>query len=119
MDENRMTQPSHREARHAASLRSTFGKQCLAQMPSAPACGFGSANRDGTSKVCSCSFSTRQDAAQASSGHIVMEAGVQMYVSLEADKAQSKSTGGNQSQGAIYKAPVSPALLQCCVLPGS
>ena len=43
--------PTRKDSWRAKSLRSTFGKQCLASLPSAPACGFGSANRDGTGRV--------------------------------------------------------------------
>lgn len=35
----------------AASLRSTFGVQCLAQLPTGPACGFGSSLREANTRV--------------------------------------------------------------------
>ena len=37
----------------AKSLRSTFGSQCMSQLPTSPSCGFGSAIREATDKVCS------------------------------------------------------------------
>lgn len=37
----------------AKSLRSTFGNQCMSQLPTSPSCGFGSAIREATDKVCS------------------------------------------------------------------
>lgn len=40
-----------KDAWKAASLRSTFGTQCLGGMESAPACGFGSSVRDAGNKV--------------------------------------------------------------------
>ena len=60
-------------------LRSGFGKQTLGKALTAPSCGFGSSTRD---------------------------AGLKLYASAEHDKAKVKSSGGNQSQGAIYKVPV-------------
>ncbi|KAK9840151.1 hypothetical protein WJX74_004174 [Apatococcus lobatus] len=60
----------------ATSLRSTFGKQCTSSIESAPACGFGSAVRDASRK---------------------------QYVSGDVDRANCKASGGNNSQGAIYK----------------
>lgn len=36
----------------AKSLRSTFGNQCMSQLPTSPSCGFGSAIREATDKVC-------------------------------------------------------------------
>ena len=35
----------------AKSLRSTFGNQCVSQLPTSPSCGFGSAVREAASKV--------------------------------------------------------------------
>ena len=35
----------------AKSLRSTFGNQCVSQLPTSPSCGFGSAVREATDKV--------------------------------------------------------------------
>lgn len=35
----------------AKSLRSTFGNQCMSQLPTSPSCGFGSAVREATDKV--------------------------------------------------------------------
>ena len=35
----------------AKSLRSTFGSQCVSQLPTSPSCGFGSAIREATSRV--------------------------------------------------------------------
>ena len=35
----------------AKSLRSTFGNQCMSQLPTSPSCGFGSAIREATDKV--------------------------------------------------------------------
>ncbi|KAK9795905.1 hypothetical protein WJX73_006623 [Symbiochloris irregularis] len=67
---------TRKDAWAARSLRSTFGNQVLGRMATAPACGFGSANRDQAGKC---------------------------YVSSEVDKAQVAASGGNQSQGAIYR----------------
>lgn len=61
---------------HGGQLRSGFGKQTLDKTPSAPDYGFGSSTRDATLKL---------------------------YASSDHDKAKVKSSGGNQSQGAIYK----------------
>jgi hypothetical protein len=60
-------------------LRSGFGKQTLGRDPSAPSFGFGSSNRD---------------------------AGLKLYASADHDKAKVRSSGGNQSQGAVYKVEV-------------
>ncbi len=35
----------------AKSLRSTFGNQCMSQLPTSPSCGFGSAVREATDRV--------------------------------------------------------------------
>ncbi len=35
----------------AKSLRSTFGNQCMSQLPTSPSCGFGSAIREATDRV--------------------------------------------------------------------
>ena len=61
---------------HGGQLRSGFGKQILGHAPSAPDIGFGSSTRD---------------------------ASLRLYSSADHDKAKVKSSGGNQSQGAIYK----------------
>ena len=42
-----------KERWQAKSLRSTFGSQCMSQLPTSPSCGFGSAIREATDKVCS------------------------------------------------------------------
>ena len=41
-----------KERWQAKSLRSTFGNQCMSQLPTSPSCGFGSAVREATDKVC-------------------------------------------------------------------
>lgn len=64
-------------------LRSGFGKQTLGRDPSAPSFGFGSSNRD---------------------------AGLKLYASADHDKAKVRSSGGNQSQGAVYKVEVCTAV---------
>lgn len=66
-------------------LRSGFGKQILGKAPTTPAYGFGSSTRD---------------------------AGLKLYASAEHDKAKVKSSGGNQSQGAIYKVPVRCSMMK-------
>ena len=72
-------------------LRSGFGKQALGNHPTAPGCDFGSSVRDATLKL---------------------------YASCEHDKAKLKSSGGNQSMGAIYKVVVCSTGLAACVCVG-
>lgn len=62
----------------ASSLRSGFGCQVASQKPTAPGIGFGSANRDGSSKL---------------------------YISAEVDRANVKGHGGPDSPGPIYRVP--------------
>lgn len=64
---------------HGGQLRSGFGTQTLGRDPSAPIFGFGSSNRD---------------------------AGLKLYASADHDKAKVRSSGGNQSQGAVYRVEV-------------
>lgn len=80
----------HKEAEiffgQGGQLRSGFGKQTLGQTASAPNFGFGSSVRD---------------------------AALHLYASAEHDKAKVKSSGGNQSQGAIYKVAVCTTTSWC------
>lgn len=69
-------------------LRSGFGKQALGNHPTAPGADFGSSVRDATLKL---------------------------YASSEHDKAKLKSSGGNQSMGAIYKVVVRACTSAACV----
>jgi hypothetical protein len=64
---------------HGGQLRSGFGKQVLGKDPTAPNVGFGSSVRAVSNKL---------------------------YASAEHDRAKVKSSGGNQSQGAIYQVQV-------------
>jgi hypothetical protein len=64
-------------------LRSGFGRQTLKQNRTAPGAEFGSSSR---------------------------EVALKLYASAEHDVAKLKSSGGNQSMGAIYKVSV-------CVMP--
>lgn len=70
-------------------LRSGFGKQILGQAATSPDCGFGSSTRD---------------------------ASLRLYASADHDKAKVKSSGGNQSQGAIYKVSVCNCAALSCLI---
>ncbi|DBA79673.1 hypothetical protein WJX77_002457 [Trebouxia sp. C0004] len=76
----------------AKSLRSTFGNQCMSQLPTSPSCGFGSAVREATDRT---------------------------YVSPDVDRANCRSRGGNNSQGAIYKVQNSLGPQSLSTLPSS
>jgi hypothetical protein len=71
---------------HGGQLRSGFGKQTLGRAHTAPDFGFGSSTRDATLKL---------------------------YASADHDRAKVKSSGGNQSQGAIYKVIVRARAFTC------
>lgn len=60
----------------AGQLRSGFGGQCLSRMRTSPVYGFGTSGRDHLKKT---------------------------FISSEHDRAQCRSAGGNNSQGAIYR----------------
>lgn len=62
--------------RGTGQLRSGFGGQCLSRMRTSPGYGFGTSGRDQISRT---------------------------FISSEHDRAQCRSAGGNNSQGAIYR----------------
>ena len=64
---------------HGGHLRSGFGRQVLGRDISSPAAAFGSSTRTAFQKT---------------------------YASSEADRVKVRTSGGNQSQGAIYVVPV-------------
>ena len=125
----------------AKSLRSTFGNQCVSQLPTSPSCGFGSAVREATDKVrhdtalrmrSRCELSSVQHKLLCEHCQLQQRActsdywpsavlPVQTYVSPDVDRANCRSRGGNNSQGAIYKVQVScvsslQAILSACML---
>lgn len=64
---------------YGGELRSGFGRQVLGRDISSPAAAFGSSTRTSFQKT---------------------------YASSEADRVKVRTSGGNQSQGAIYVVPV-------------